>query len=390
MKSNVKVADVTRLRVTALAVLGLAACKSSPDSDGLVVVPMAETAGSTTEDIADAAPEAAPHRIAIEPHAPANQGSCTRDVNCVAQLTSPPPYPYGHPYEKCDPAPLGETGHFSPMETNQKRHDDPNLCCYVSFSGCSRRVNTRRGGGGRVMIGRPLRDAGGAEITARAEETSAWARAAARAERDETRADFWAKGATLEHASVAEFARISLALLALGAPAELVRDVHRAALDEIDHARTCFSMASRFAGRDIGPGPLDVSRASMDASVASLVRDALRDGCLGESCAALELRAMARDESDAEISAALDAMAADEERHAALAWRIVDFAMTRDEDATRDAIARFLSELDDDHLLRGFAAMDLVAREVLRPCALALMSRGPRRSPREGDCAREA
>lgn len=384
MKSNVKLdGDLLRLRLSALSAIGLAACGTSSDTDGLVVVPMADTIASSSLGADDAGKaDAAPHRIAIEPRAPSGESSCTRDVSCVAELAAPPTYPFGHPYEKCNPSPLGEVGHFSPMETTQKRKDDPTLCCYVSFTGCSRRTVR-----GRPIIGRPMRDADDAWITADVIESNAWARTRENAS-DDARAEFWARGGALEHASVAEFARVSLVLLALGAPPELVEDAHRAALDEIAHAKTCFALASRFAGRAIGPGALDVSRAHGDASVRALVRDSLRDGCLGEGAAALELCEMSRAERDADLATTLDAMATDEARHAALAWRIVDFAMTIDERATCEEIARFLEMLDTT--TSATETERRVAREVVRPCLAALTSRGPRRSPRADDCAHEA
>jgi hypothetical protein len=77
--------------------------------------------------------------------------------------------------------------------------------------------------------------------------------------------------ALLEHASVASFARFSLQLMAAGAPASLVEAAHRAALDEIEHARLTFRLASRYEGRALGPGPLPVDGSvAVDASLASL------------------------------------------------------------------------------------------------------------------------
>jgi hypothetical protein len=59
-----------------------------------------------------------------------------------------------------------------------------------------------------------------------------------------------------EHASIAAFARLTLHLLAVGAPPELVERAHLASLDEIRHARACFALARRYGGRALGPGPL--------------------------------------------------------------------------------------------------------------------------------------
>lgn len=175
-------------------------------------------------------------------------------------------------------------------------------------------------------------------------------------------------------------------MLGLGAPAELLADVHRAALDEIAHARTCFSIASRYAGRMLGPGPLEVARADAGDSVEALVRGTLADGCLGETAAAVELAARADDEEDPAVKRALASMARDEARHAELAWRIVRFAMHQDARATREAVARFLAETE------GAGALERrVLDEVVRPCAGALVtSCVTPRAPRAGGCAREA
>ena len=54
----------------------------------------------------------------------------------------------------------------------------------------------------------------------------------------------WTTAARAEHASVASFARFTLQLLHLGAPADLVADAQQAALDEVRHARLCFGVAS--------------------------------------------------------------------------------------------------------------------------------------------------
>jgi len=360
------------MRARALGVMGLGAlpaCKSSADTDGLVMVPMLETASSSSAIVADAGAEASvATRPTLEPRSPNGQ-NCTREVHCAAALPSIPTVPYAHPYEHCDPSPLGEPGKLSPRETNEHRVTEPDVCCYVSFEGCVGRG--RRGGGGRVMIGRPLRDTRGEWVTAVTSFHEGWSEGSREAlsgghDERESQSAIWAANGAAEHASVAEFARLALSLLALGAPADLVRDVHRAALDEIAHARICFTMASRYAGRPVGPGRLAVERAGAgSASVAALVRDTLRDGCHGETAAALELRAMARLEADAQTAALIEQMADDEERHAELAWRILRFAMDLDPDATSVEIDRFVDDLERSP----------VADEIVRPCALSLVNR---------------
>lgn len=351
----------------------LAACKTSADADGLVAVPMLESAPSATASL-DASVEASvAHRPTIEPHQPQGQ-SCTRDVHCVDALTTTPTWPFAPPYEKCDPTPLGEAGKFSPQETSSKRAEDPGTCCYVAFLGCAtRRAGVGRGNG-RVMIGRPLRDDAGDAITG--------------AVAMDERARFWLEGAAAEHASVAEFARLSLVLMAHGAPAELLAETRRAALDEVAHAETCFAIAGKITGKVHAPGDVDVARASTDASIEALVRCTLRDGCLGETAAAMELEALARETDDEDVAIAIAGMARDEHRHAELAWRILEFAIDTDARAAWRAI-------DEEELFTRTPLEGRVVREIVLPRLHALRRRGlsalaTRRSRREGGCAREA
>ncbi|HEU4537511.1 MAG TPA: hypothetical protein VFS00_25505, partial [Polyangiaceae bacterium] len=72
-------------------------------------------------------------------------------------------------------------------------------------------------------------------------------------------AQHWLDVAALEHASVASFARFTLELLALGAPPALVAEAQRAGLDEVAHAEVAYALASAYAGRRFGPGPLDLA-----------------------------------------------------------------------------------------------------------------------------------
>jgi hypothetical protein len=68
-------------------------------------------------------------------------------------------------------------------------------------------------------------------------------------------AEHWTRSMREEHASVAAFARLSLQLMSLGAPPELLRRVHRAAIDEVDHARRCAACRPRDArGRHAARG----------------------------------------------------------------------------------------------------------------------------------------
>jgi len=362
MKSNVKAALAPPLTVIG----ALAACKTSADADGLVSVPMLDSVPSATVASIDAGVDAGSHRPTVEPRAPQGQ-SCTRDVHCIDALATAPTWPFAPPYDKCNPTPLGEAGKFSPQETSLKRSEDPATCCYIAFVGCS----TRRAGGrgqihSRPVIGRPLRDDHGGEITGPVAM--------------DERARFWLEGAALEHASVAEFARLSLVLMAHGAPPELLAETHRAALDEIRHAETCFAIAGKITGKTHVAGDLEIARASTDASIEALARWTLRDGCLGETAAAMELDVLAAETEDEDVATALAGMARDEHRHAELAWRILELAIEKDANAAWRAI-------DEEELFTRTPLEQRVVREIVLP---RLSELAKRRSPREGGCAREA
>ncbi len=208
----------------------------------------------------------------------------------------------------------------------------------------------------------------------------------------------WAHDASMEHASVASFARFTLELLALGAPADLVVASVNAGRDEIEHAVACFAIASRFAGKHLGPAPLDVGGATPAVDLASIVGAAIVEGCIGETLSALLAEARLALAEDDEVRAALRRIAHEEACHAELAWRFVGWAITSGGEAVREAAARaFTSALACapqtwDASLRGITpdvlrahglldeatAREVGARafsDVIAPCAAALTVR---------------
>jgi len=153
----------------------------------------------------------------------------------------------------------------------------------------------------------------------------------------------WTTDALFEHASVASFARFSLALLAAGAPADLVELAHRAALDEVRHARLCFALASAYAGEDVAPGPFPLGGdVRVDGSLAALAASTFAEGCLGETVAALVAAEQLARATDPAVRAALAEIAADEARHAELSWRTVAWAVRVGGDDVRAAVERAL------------------------------------------------
>ena len=157
----------------------------------------------------------------------------------------------------------------------------------------------------------------------------------------------WARDALTEHASIAAFARFSLDLMAFGAPADLVRAAHEAALDEIRHAEAAFALASRYLGRTVAPGPLPCEGVSVSTSLTRAVVLTIHEGCVGEVTAALVASRAVERVEDPAARAALETVAEDESRHAELAFRFVSWAIrTGGSDLRREARGAFTAALE--------------------------------------------
>ncbi|HVZ37480.1 MAG TPA: ferritin-like domain-containing protein [Polyangiaceae bacterium] len=166
----------------------------------------------------------------------------------------------------------------------------------------------------------------------------------------------WQSAALFEHASIAAFARFTLQLLALGAPAELCAASQRAMLDETDHARRCFALAARYSGAPIGPGPLEIEGALGEESLATIARLTFLEGCIGETCAALQAAEAHARSTDAAVRDTLQTISADEWRHALLAWRFIAWALQHDaHGGVRAALLDELSRARQQHVLEAQA-----------------------------------
>lgn len=191
----------------------------------------------------------------------------------------------------------------------------------------------------------------------------------------ERRGQAWLEAARMEHASVAAFARMARQLMALGAPAQLLRETLAAAADELVHARLCFSVASQLLGRELGPGALEVAgdvprHADLGATVTALVLE----GCLGESVAAAQARLAASCCAFPALAAQLERIHADETRHAQLAVRTLAWLCTdsRHGPRTGEQLTGLLLELEgmgppdnEDELGPALVALDASERLAL-------------------------
>lgn len=125
-----------------------------------------------------------------------------------------------------------------------------------------------------------------------------------------------------EHASIAAFARTACELMALGAPAWLLAKTTQAMSDEIAHARAAFALAARL-GADVAPGPLAAAVSPLRAGpnlARELLIEVLRGGCVGETLAAHRAGVRAETAGPPHVRAFYTMIAADEARHAALAF----------------------------------------------------------------------
>lgn len=173
----------------------------------------------------------------------------------------------------------------------------------------------------------------------------------------------WARLGQLEHASIAAFARFSLQLMGLGAPPELVEASTRALADETAHTRLCFELASAYAGRELGPGPLETADCLARSSLEQIVDLVIQEGCFGETIAALDAQRAADRASDSVIQQAYQQIASDETRHAELAFRFVRWALQQDYETTSRRIIAALAGPRADAAVAG----------VVAPCLEALL-----------------
>lgn len=355
--------------------LVLAACKDpAPPTVGA-----ADGATATaTATLVASAPRPIPPELRFPP--------CPHGAFCISDGTrlagkdaAPAPYETcalttRHPDDAPDAGSLGSRSvTFSAENTAAARAKTGAACCYTWVVPCP---------GGRAF-----RDATGTPSVARTMARSDWSAAIGALqighlspEARESSAEHWTREAAFEHASVASFAQLTLDLLAVGAPPDLLVATQRAALDEIEHARISFAIASAYGAAAVGPAALAASPGRC-RTLADIARLTFIDACVGESVAAASLAEDSRAAADPVLRELLAGMAEDEERHAELAWRIVAWALRSGDPNVAHAVAAAQAHVIDElaaltreaaptsrHALRAD-----VLREVVLPCSVALL-----------------
>jgi hypothetical protein len=201
------------------------------------------------------------------------------------------------------------------------------------------------------------------------------------------RAHAWALAGAAEHASVAAFNRLSLQLLALGAPVELLGAVQQAALEEVSHTQACFKLAQEFGGSEVTVGAFPFAGAvDPHVDLTELAYAAVREGCLAETLGASVLASVVPSITDDAVKLVLAKLSQEESEHAVLSFRIVAWAIHTGGQPVRDAVVRALNEpwprLDVSELaLRTGVERSVIEhatrdafRRVLQPAATALLS----------------
>ena len=290
--------------------------------------------------------------------------------------------------------------------TNEGCGPDPSVgtqCCYfigIAFYGCE----------GRPFV------ADGEVRTAAVVRRSDWLAAAALpdiagldAPTRAALAERFTHAALFEHASIASFARFTLELMGLGAPADLIAAAQQAMGDEVRHAQLCFALASAYTGEPVGPsaiemgGALDAGRSAAEIAVAVAF-----EGCINETIAALIVAAERDRAADPAVRAALESIAADEASHAELAWRSLAWLLAVAPAEVASAVEKvFLAppRFEPRAALAVGAApgalaahgwlsvaeqrviVDRAMREVVLPCARALLSNAASETASAGSTA---
>jgi len=254
----------------------------------------------------------------------------------------------------------------------QRVEGDTNQCTVFDSKACdevTEWISSRRGCS--AIDGRPLREAG-QPVLAEIVDDDRWGSERRGLARHEAAGQRWLEIARYEHASIAAFSTVALQLLNLGAPPELIEGCHRAALDEVAHAKAALGLARALldAPVDFGALPIPVPA---EVSLRSVAVEALVEGCIGEGAAAARAH-VAASRAVESIAEVWRAVAQDEARHAALAWSTLRWALERDPSLAVD-LQRALEEARDERDAGSGDAVDLDSHGLLGTAEQAAIRR---------------
>ncbi|HMG53189.1 MAG TPA: hypothetical protein VK601_06900 [Kofleriaceae bacterium] len=155
----------------------------------------------------------------------------------------------------------------------------------------------------------------------------------------------WTRTAFSEYASAAAFAEIAAALLAAGAPIDLIAAAGDFVVDEIVHTEVAARLAAALGGAvalevDLTRLVRPVTAAAAGDPLLRAAELVVRTSCVGEALTVPMLKLARRTAGAPLIEAALTAIIADEASHAQLGWWFLDWAAPRLDDDARAGLGR--------------------------------------------------
>jgi hypothetical protein len=152
----------------------------------------------------------------------------------------------------------------------------------------------------------------------------------------------WTRTAFSEYASAAAFAEIAAALLACGAPIDLIAAAGDFVVDEIVHTELAARLAAGFGGAialEVDLARLVRPPVTGDPLLAAAER-IVRTSCVGEALTVPILKLSRRLSGSPLVDEALAVVVGDESSHAQLGWWFLDWADGRLDDDARAHLGR--------------------------------------------------
>lgn len=152
----------------------------------------------------------------------------------------------------------------------------------------------------------------------------------------------WTQTAWSEYTSAAAFAEIAAALLACGAPIDLVAAAGDFVVDELVHAEAAARVANAVGGAVALTVDLEklVRPPSTTAPLLAAAELVVRTSCVGEALTVPMLKVSRAVAGDGLIAGVLGHIVADEASHAQLGWWFLDWATPRLDDDARAHLGR--------------------------------------------------
>lgn len=153
----------------------------------------------------------------------------------------------------------------------------------------------------------------------------------------------WLDAARHEHASVPAFEQLAHQVSLLGAVSLRDRCL-AAAADERRHATRCYTLARAYTQVPWRPGVMPTWVRTDVVDTVAIAVESYRDGAVGEAIAAQLAAEGAARALDPVIAETLATIAGEEQRHADLAWDVIELCIERGGDAVRLALRAAAAE----------------------------------------------